>query len=174
MATSALIPISEYLRGNYEPDAEYVDGRIEERAVGEREHSDLQRQLTLLLNQPEFGAFFVCNPEQRVQVSADRFRVPDLCVIDVDAPYDAIIVTPPMICIEILSRDDTMPRTLVKVRDYLKMGVPEVWVIDHVSRTVQVCVGDRMTERREGLLAILKTGFAIAVEDIFKVLRPAR
>ena len=149
MATSALIPVNEYLRGSYEPDAEYVDGRLEERAVGEREHSDLQRQLTILLNQSEFASFFVCNPELRVQVSAERFRVPDLCVLDVQAPYEQIIVTPPMLCIEILSPDDTMQRTLTKVRDYLEMGVAEVWVIDHAGRTVQVCASGGMTERRE-------------------------
>ena len=47
MATTALISVAEYLRSSYEPDADLVDGRIEKRAVGEREHSDLRRKLML-------------------------------------------------------------------------------------------------------------------------------
>ena len=34
-AASIYIPMEEYLRSSFEPDAEYVDGQIEERAVGE-------------------------------------------------------------------------------------------------------------------------------------------
>ncbi len=54
MASAALVPVAEYLRSSYEPDADLVDGRIEERVVGDREHSDLQRQLLPLLSQPGF------------------------------------------------------------------------------------------------------------------------
>jgi hypothetical protein len=32
-------PLSEYLATTYEPDAEYVDGVIEERPMGEYDHS---------------------------------------------------------------------------------------------------------------------------------------
>ncbi len=35
MATAARIPIEQYLRTSYEPDAEYVRGEIEERNAGE-------------------------------------------------------------------------------------------------------------------------------------------
>ena len=34
MAIAVLIPVSEYLRTSYQPDAEYVEGRIEERNLG--------------------------------------------------------------------------------------------------------------------------------------------
>ena len=38
MATTTHVPVEVYLRSSYEPDAEYVDGEIEERPMGEREH----------------------------------------------------------------------------------------------------------------------------------------
>ena len=33
MATATFVPVETYLRSSYEPDAEYVDGEIEERCV---------------------------------------------------------------------------------------------------------------------------------------------
>jgi hypothetical protein len=42
MATSTRVPIEVYLRSSYEPDAEYVDGEIEERPMGERDHAAWQ------------------------------------------------------------------------------------------------------------------------------------
>ena len=35
MATTTHVPVEVYLCSSYEPDAEYVDGRIEERPMGE-------------------------------------------------------------------------------------------------------------------------------------------
>ena len=40
--------VREYLRTSWSPDREYVDGRIEERNLGEKEHSIIQRFLTVL------------------------------------------------------------------------------------------------------------------------------
>ena len=34
MATTTHVPVEVYLRSSYEPDAEYVDGKIEERPRG--------------------------------------------------------------------------------------------------------------------------------------------
>ena len=43
-------------------------------------------------------------PERRVQTSASHYRVVDVCVAAGESPIEAIIRTPPMLCIEILSR----------------------------------------------------------------------
>ena len=45
VATQTLIPIEEYLRTVYEPDAEFVDGEIVERSLGEDPHSAVQVRL---------------------------------------------------------------------------------------------------------------------------------
>ncbi len=42
MATATTVPIEVYLRSSYEPDAEYVDGVIEERPMGELDHAAWQ------------------------------------------------------------------------------------------------------------------------------------
>ena len=42
MASSTLIPVSEYLSTTYEPDCDYIDGELQERNVGEFSHGVLQ------------------------------------------------------------------------------------------------------------------------------------
>ena len=46
MATTHLVSVEEYLRTTYEPDAEYVEGRIVQRTVPQYDHGRLQAQLT--------------------------------------------------------------------------------------------------------------------------------
>lgn len=49
MATFPGVPVEEYLRTSYDPDREYVDGRLVERHVGEYSHSRLQTLITIIL-----------------------------------------------------------------------------------------------------------------------------
>jgi hypothetical protein len=46
------IPVEEYLATSYRPDCDYVDGEIEERNVGEFDHSFLQGLLFRLHSYP--------------------------------------------------------------------------------------------------------------------------
>jgi Uma2 family endonuclease len=69
-------------------------------------------------------------PEQRVQTWANRFRITDVCVIPVGDPPIEILRTPPILCVEILSREDRRSDIHERVEDYLAMGVRAVWVID--------------------------------------------
>jgi Uma2 family endonuclease len=138
MATATVVPLSEYLRTRYEPDADSIDGKIEERPVGERDHSLLQRKLLLLLSTEVTEPYFICTGELRVQVSPENYRVPDLVLLGATAPVEQIVQTPPLLCIEILSPGDTVPETLIRARDYIHMGVPEVWLFDPRRRTVTV------------------------------------
>jgi Uma2 family endonuclease len=170
MATNTLIPVSEYLSTTYRPDCDYVDGEIQERNLGETEHSDLQGQLLELLRTSANKAFFRASPEVRIQVAPSRFRVPDVCVRRVAVPKERIIRTPPLVCIEILSPEDRMSRTRERVRDFLDMGVLEVWVVDPSTRSVLVFSGSSMVEHTNGALAIPETPIVIELPDIFKVL----
>ena len=42
MKSAALISVAEYLRTAYSPDCDYVDGEVQERNLGEKDHSILQ------------------------------------------------------------------------------------------------------------------------------------
>jgi Uma2 family endonuclease len=133
-----LITAEQYLHTSFEHDAEFVEGRIVDRPVPTWDHASMQgfliRELWAIGRR--LGLFAV--PEQRVQVRPDRYRVPDVCVVTVKPEGRGIVTSPPYLCIEILSPEDTAVATLEKVREYLNFGVAWVWVIDPVSRTGQV------------------------------------
>ncbi|HEV2645205.1 MAG TPA: Uma2 family endonuclease [Acidobacteriaceae bacterium] len=170
MATSSLIPVSEYLSTMYDPDCDYVDGEIQERNLGEQDHSDLQMRIAMLLSAPQNTPLLRVNPELRVQVKPDRFRVPDICVRSKTAPSEQIVRHPPLLCIEILSPEDTLVRTQQKVRDFLDMGVREVWVVNPAARSVMIFAGSAMVEHTDGELTVPGTPATLAVPEIFKVL----
>lgn len=170
MATSAIVPVSEYLRTSYSPDCDYVDGEVQERNLGERDHADLQSRFVFLLCQPEYAAHVTARSELRVQVNPNRFRVPDVCVLRKNAPREQIVEQPPLLCIEVLSPEDTMLRTRERVRDFLNMGVPEVWIVDPALRSVTVCAGATSVEHTAGELPVPETPVILAIADIFKVL----
>lgn len=126
MSRGTLVSIEEYLTTSYQPDCDYVGGRVVERNVGERDHSIVQREfIRLLLARPGIHVF----PEQRVQVRQNRFRVPAVCATE-DDPREPIFRQPPFLCIEILSRDDRMSDMQEEIGDYLSFGVRYVWVVD--------------------------------------------
>jgi Uma2 family endonuclease len=113
----------ENLHSTYEPDAEYVDGEIQERSVGEYDHASWQAALLEYFTRHKQDWNIRVRPELRVQVAATRFRVPDVTVLDRDRPIEQVITQPPLAVFEILSPEDTMTRTLEKLRDYERMGV---------------------------------------------------
>lgn len=130
MATLAHVPVEVYLRSSYDPDAEFVDGAIEERPMGEYDHASWQEAIMKWFWQHADEWNIRVKPELRVQVSATRFRVPDVTVLDRRQPIEQIITHAPLAVFEILSPEDTMTRMMRKLGDYAAMGIPQIWVID--------------------------------------------
>lgn len=87
-------------------------------------------------------------PEQRVQVSPTRFRVPDVCVVKGEAT-EQIFRMPPFICIEIMSPDDRFSEMQERVQDYLSFGVPYVWILDPATRKAFRSTPGALTEVSE-------------------------
>ena len=135
MATTSQVPLELYLRSSYEPDAEYVDGHIEERPMGEFDHASWQQAIQLWFTQHAREWNIRVRPELRVQVSPTNFRVPDVTVFDRDHPIEQILTRPPIAVFEVLSPEDTMPRMLRKLKDYEQMGIPNIFVIDTAGPT---------------------------------------
>jgi Uma2 family endonuclease len=83
-------------------------------------------------------------PEQRVQIRPDRYRVPDICVVLGPEPEEQVFTTPPFLCIEILSKRDTMTSMQERIDDYLQFNVPFVWLIDPRLKLAYVYTRDGM------------------------------
>jgi Uma2 family endonuclease len=136
MATITSVPVEEYLRTTYEPDAEYVDGQLVERNVGEYLHSMLQGLIIGVLVGRARERRFRTLPECRVRVSdAPRYRIPDVSVKAIPHETDSILTCPDL-AIEIMSPDDAASDLPIKIGDYLAAGIPHIWVIDPYKRTV--------------------------------------
>ena len=149
MPASKLISVEEYLATSYRPDCDYVDGHILERNLGEFDHSRLQTAMTIYFGtrQKEWGITVVV--EQRVQVKPTRFRIPDVCVV-LGTPNDQILTRPPLLCIEIVSRDDRMSQMQERIDDYLAMGVRYVWVLDPASRRAYIATAESGLQEFKG------------------------
>jgi Uma2 family endonuclease len=137
MPSGTLISVEEYLATSYRPDCDYVDGRIEERNLGEWDHSKLQAAITAYFYQRRKSWNISVAPEQRVQVSPTRFRIPDVCVV-LGEPDGQVFRRPPFVCIDILSKDDRMIQMRDRIDDYLTMGVQYVWLFDPSGQRVYV------------------------------------
>jgi Uma2 family endonuclease len=126
-----LVSVDEYLNTSYDgPDREYVDGRIVERNLGEKDHSRPHRKLIGFFISHESTLCTFAFPEQRVQVKATRYRVPDITVCLGAEPDDQVFREPPFLAIEILSKDDRAGELQEKLDDYRSFGIPFAWVID--------------------------------------------
>jgi Uma2 family endonuclease len=135
MSATTHIPIEVYLRSSYEPDAEYVDGEIEERPTGENDHSAWQEAICFWFRQHARDWNVRVRPELRVQVAPARFRVPDVTVLSRDQPIEPIVTQPPLAVFEVLSPEDSLQRLKRKLEDYRIMGIPEIWIIDPQDST---------------------------------------
>ena len=134
MATAALIPVSEYLATTYRPDREYVDGVLKERNVGEQPHGSVQMILGEVFRNHRHDWSIRVLGDTRVQTSAEHYRIPDVCVLRSSDPRDPIINWAPLLCIEILSKDDTLRELQERVDDFLGLGVEHIWIIDPWNR----------------------------------------
>jgi len=127
---STAVPVEVYLRSSFEPDAEYVDGEIEERPVGAYDHAAWQEALLVYFREHNQEWNIRVKAELRVQVAETRFRVPDITVLDRDEPIEQIVTHAPIAVFEVLSPEDVMARMLTKLADYERMGIRGIFVID--------------------------------------------
>lgn len=177
MATQPIveIPVSveKYLTTVYEHDCEYVDGIVEERALGEFEHSFLQALLVgvFLQYREEWNVFPL--PEQRVQTQEKHFRVPDVMVLRKGAPREKILKTPPLLAIEIQSPEDVLRRTDIKAIEYLEFGIEHVWIVDPDSRTGYRATREGLEELQDGVFRIPGTPIQVDLNELFAELDKA-
>lgn len=135
-AAKPSMSVEEYLQTSFDDgDREFVEGEILERNVGEQAHSNLISVLLwMLMSLPNHLGFRV-RTDVRVQITPDRFRVPDLAVWTHGNLGPRIASTLPFLVIEVVSPEDRPVRVQAKVSEYLKAGIEHVWVLDPIERS---------------------------------------
>ncbi len=168
MATiSTLLSLDEYLHTNYKPDADFVDGVIQERNLGEIEHSTFQIAIGSWFwsRRTEWGIHPVT--KQRIRVNPTRVRVCDVVVLPIAARREKVTSTPPLVCIEILSPEDRLARAKLVLTDYLQMGVQNIWLIDPIRRAAWVFDTAGLHEADPTRLSVLNTPIHLDLTEAF-------
>jgi Uma2 family endonuclease len=169
LTARAPVPMAEYLRTSYRPDREYIDGIIEERNLGEYDHANLQAALVVWFRTRQREWNIRAVPELRVQVSPTRFRVPDVTVIDRAQPVEQILTHPPLVVVEVLSPEDTWRRMEERIADYLRFGIPNVWVLEPQSRRAWAITPEGRQESTD-TLGVTGSPITVALDELFKEL----
>jgi len=147
-AAPVFIQLEEYLQSSWSPDAEYIDGHIEERNMGENDHSAWQDAICAWFRTQTQSAGIRVRPELRVQVDAFCFQIPDVTLLDRTRPLEPFATHPPIAVFEVLSPADSVQRMMKKLERYEKMGIRNILVIDPFGPTYRYQSG-RLEQLRE-------------------------
>ena len=167
MAAGTQVSVQEYLATTYHPDCDYIDGELLDRNMGEPGHAWLQGEVLFWLRLRAKELHIRVLPECRLQITPTRFRIPDVMALREDVPLDPILRQAPLLCIEILSKDDTMKAIMRRIHDYLQVGVPTCWILDPIDRLAWIAKADGVHEVKDGILRA--GGIVLPFTDIWPV-----
>src|SRR5688572_4730966 len=140
MAAAPTLPAvseEEYLRTDYEPNCEYLDGVLVPKALSDETHGRLQAILAAYFLAVERRYGFRVVTETHTRIRPKRWRIPDVAVLageksdrrypDADAP--------PLLTIEIVSLDEPWSELHGKITDHLAVGVRTAIIADPYRKT---------------------------------------
>jgi Uma2 family endonuclease len=111
--------------------------------------------------------------ETRLQVTPNHFCVPDFMVVVGEDDNDRYVEKTPLICIEVLSPEDTWKRLREKLSDYLGMGVAHIWAFDPGTRMAHRFDADGLHPVTEAELTVPGTEIRVNVVEAFSLVRKA-
>ena len=171
MATAAHISLEEYLRTPFEPDAEYVRGKVQERNMGEYEHNTVQRAILLWFHAHDKTWQTRTIQEQKTRLNSGNVRIPDVSVWKRNAPVKPVFDQPQLIVVEVLSSEDRQSRTQEKIEDYRSFQVPNIWIVDPIKRIGWNCSDGNWT--RKDRFEVASAEIYLDLHDLFKELDDA-
>jgi len=139
----------EYVRGEPADLERYeiVDGVVIELPASSIGHQRVVRRLLRLLedfvSSRNLGEIFPAPLDVVVQRNPLRTRQPDLLFVraenapNLDKQQERLEFAPDLV-IEVLSPSDSLSELLKKLNDYHRIGVKEVWLVNPLTRTVEV------------------------------------
>ncbi len=171
MATApTLLSIEEYLSTSYRPDADYVNGELQERHSGQFDHARLQWLLSVFFGSHEKVWHIKGATDVRMRIASSIIRVCDVVLLHEDAPHEQVIQTCPLLCVEIMSPDDRFSRAKEVLADYLSMGVPNIWLIDPIRRAAFTFDATGLHEADPTQLRVPNTPVHLDLTDAFAAL----
>jgi Uma2 family endonuclease len=167
VATKTQITVDDYLRMTFEHDAEFVHGEIVERSMPDYLHSTIQFLMLLRLAVLAGDSRLYPRPELRLKLAPQVFRIPDISVLTVP-PEGRVPDQPPLVTIEILSKDDRHSDLMQKLEEYRVWGVPNIWVIDPITKRFSIYT--ELGLQNVSTFALAGYPFQLAAADLFSQL----
>ena len=168
MSTAARISLAEYLRKQYEPECELVDGGLIAKPMGTLDHTDMERRLIRLLERFEQSGLGRTVHELSIR-RGDTVRIPDVVFAPAGAHFEnGMLIDPPILCVGILSPAQRQSELFARCEAYHSWGVRYCWVIDPVGKVAWE-YHQNSAIRTAGTTGDLRAGeIAVAVEDLFE------
>jgi Uma2 family endonuclease len=166
MGVGTLISLDEYLRTSFRPDCDFIDGEVLERNLGKRKHSYAQGEIVSWFRQRRDVQLLQPLPELRMRVAPNRIRIPDVALAALPIPDEEVITSPPWLCIEVMSPDDTMSAMQDRLDDYLRFGVPNIWVIDPWKHRGWSVTADGWAVATDGIMRTADGRVAMPLRDV--------
>jgi len=164
--TLARLTAEEYFKIRFpEREAELVHGVLKERPMPDYYHSFIQARLSYLISTALEGQKRLSVvTELRMRLDVDLVRLPDLCILDYFPNPDEAPGRPPILAVEIVSKDDVYTDLMKRLAEYRDWGVEHIWLVDPRLRQLSVYGG-------QGLVVVDRLelpglGFAAAMEDL--------
>lgn len=167
MGAAGLVNVADYLRTTYRPDCDFVDGALVERNVGLKDHSKLVGAVLMWFWQRRVELQVSVFPSLRIRISASRIRVADICVVRLAEPDEQVLTSPPCICMEVLSPEDTFVQMQARFDDYLAMGVENVWALDPETRRGWRVAREGHLETLDGILRSVDGRVVLPIAELF-------
>jgi Uma2 family endonuclease len=176
-APPGLLTPDDFLNGYDEAGIELVKGRLVEKPMGSLSAFVGGRLLAFVTQHDvncEYGWPFAadagiqCFPNDPLKV-----RKPDMCYVrrEPDGPPVGWLTVVPDLVVEVISPNDKSGETDVKLGEYLAAGVPLVWHINPLGRSVTAFRpnGDAKRLTEEDLLRCedIIPGFECMISDLF-------
>jgi len=178
MSTKSLLTIEQFAQMQTQAtdteDYELVAGELVPLPSGTYRHNKMRDLIGHLL-----WSYFRQHPigeavgENDCRIASDEVRRPDLSIFlrerlnqmdpdKIPAPF------PPDIAVEVLSPTESAMDVRRKVRDYLRGGSKEVWLLDHLNGEVLVHTSDgiRILQGGDVLETPVLPGFRVSVADL--------
>ena len=162
-----LISPEEYLSMSFdEREPEYVRGELIYKPMPDAIHGTVQITLGVLLYLALKGLGYAVMSQTRSRLAADNFRLPDLAVFGPEQPFEKIPTSPPLVAIEIISKDQKYSEMLQKLEDYRDWGVQHIWTVDPRRKRMSVFTDEGL--KNVDVLQLPGTEFSVRLEQLLK------
>ena len=165
--SSTGMTLEQYLHTSFSPDVDFIEGETKERNVGEFEHGRLQGLIFAWFLNRERAFAVTAVIEQRIRVTDIKVRICDVVLLRKETPREPVAVTPPFICIEIMSPEDRVSRAIEVLKDYRTMGVPHIWLVNPQEKLAFVFDENGLKQQEDLILRAAGTDIALDVKALF-------